>query len=96
MKPELKDIFKELYTKAADKWENLGIFLGVNPGQLDAIKTSTNNQSSQNCLREMLKTWLKQIGPAPTWKAMVNAIKDLDDLQLVSELEKKYCVMNFN
>ena len=89
--PELKDVLRELYTKAADKWEDLGIFLGIDPGELAAIKSSANNQS-QSCLREMLKIWLNKVDPAPTWKAMVKAIEDLGDLKLASELKKKYSV----
>ena len=89
MKPELNDVLRELFTYAAN-WENLGIFLGVNAGQLEAIKSS-NNQS-ENCLREMLKLWLQQVDPAPTWKAMVNAIQYLHDFDFASKLEKKYCI----
>ena len=91
LKPELKDVLRELYTKIADKWEDIGIFLSIIPGKLDAIKSS--DSQSHNRLREMLKVWLQQVEPAPTWKAMVKAIRDVGNDNLASELEKKYCIV---
>ena len=95
LKPELADVLRELYTKVANKWEDLGIFLNIDSGQLDTIK-SDSQRCSKSCLREMLKIWLKQTEPAPTWKAMVSAIESLGDSKLASDLKKKYCVQNFN
>ena len=35
VKPELKDLLKQLYTKVADKWEDIGILLVIKDGQLN-------------------------------------------------------------
>ena len=91
MKPELKDLLKELYTKAADKWEDIGILLGIKPGRLDAIKTAENH-TAQSCLREMLKIWLKRISPPPSWSAIAEAIELLGDQNLADQLRTKYHV----
>ena len=32
VQPELRDLLKELYSKAADKWEDIGILLGIKDG----------------------------------------------------------------
>ena len=90
VKPELKDLIKELLTKASDKWENIGILLGIEPGVLDAIKVAENQP--QNCLREMLKTWLKRVSPPPSWAAIAEAIDLLGDQSLADHLRIKYQV----
>ena len=89
VKPELKDLLKELYTKAAGKWEDIGILLGIEPGRLDAIKTAENH-TAQSCLREMLKIWLKRISPPPSWSAIAEAVELLGDQNLADYLRTKY------
>ena len=88
-KPELKDLVKELYNKVSHAWKAIGIMLGLDPGVLDAIKTSENNVS-QNCLREMLTAWTKQVDPPPSWSAMAEAIECLGDEQLAHHLRTTY------
>ena len=90
MKPELKDLIKELLTKASDKWENIGILLGIEPGRLNGIKASEN--LSQNCLREMLKIWLNRVSPPPSWAAIADAVELLGDQRLANHLRTKYQV----
>ena len=90
MKPELKDLVKELLTKASDKWENIGVLLGIETGILDAIKAAEN--LPQNCLREMLKIWLKTVSPPPSWTAIAEAIDLLGDQNLADHLKTKYHV----
>ena len=91
MKPELKDLIKELYTRASDKWEDIGILLGIDPGRLDAIKSAENN-TPQSCLREMLKIWVTRVSPPPSWAAIAEAIEQIGDQQLAVELRTKYHV----
>ena len=43
----------------AGRWQDLGISLGLDLGDLDAI-LSDNPHSSSDCLREALKLWLRQ------------------------------------
>ena len=86
IKPELRDVLKELYTKVADRWEDLGIFLGIESGKLDAI--NSENRQVQSCLREMLKVWLKSVDPPPSWQILIKALRDLDELQLSEDLKK--------
>ena len=83
---ELRYLLKELHKKAADKWENLGIFLAIDPGELNTIKA--NDADCHNCLREMLKVWLKK--PEPSWSNIIDALNDLGDEQLAKELKQKY------
>jgi hypothetical protein len=91
VKPELKDLLKELYTKASGKWEDIGLLLGIQPGRLDAIKI-TGNHTAQCCLREMLKIWLKGISPPPSWAAIADAVDVVGEHSLADELKTKYHV----
>ena len=86
---ELRVLLKELYTKAADKWEDIGILIGVDSRTLDTLK-ATYRDACQSCLKEMLKVWLKITQPPPTWSTIVEALSDLGDEQLAVYLKQKY------
>jgi hypothetical protein len=88
VKPELKDLLRELYTGASDKWFNIGVLLDIDPGRLDAIKTAENH-TPQNCLREMLRIWLKGVSPPPSWATIADAIESLGDPSLADQLRTK-------
>lgn len=75
--------------KAANKWEEIGILLGMDPRALDTLK-DTHRGVCQKCLMEMLKGWLRSIQPPPTWSAIVKALNILGDEELAEYLEKKY------
>ena len=87
--PSLNDLLKELKL-VASKWENLGIMLGIDSGILDTI-AANNPKNCDNCLREMLKVWLKQVDPPPGWQAVVEALEVLGEPKLASELRQRYC-----
>ena len=88
VKPELKDLMTELLNTVSDKWENIGILLGIEPGKLDTIKAAES--LPQNCLREMLKIWLKRVSPPPSWTAIADAVDLLGDQKLADLLRTKY------
>ena len=88
--PELKDLLKELY-RVSDKWYNIGILLGIDPRKLDIIKTTENNP--HDCLREMLRIWLNEIFPPPSWAAIADAIEVLGEEILANQLRIKYRVL---
>ena len=74
----------------ADKWMRLGICLGIQKGMLDTIAENCPH-NAQNCLAEMLNTWLQQqVDPPPSWVNIVDAVESLGDKQLGKELKKKY------
>ena len=81
---------KELYTKAADKWEDIGVLIRISDGQLKQIRTD-NASNSRSCLREMLRTWLSRVDPPPSWSAIIEALEDLGDEGLAAHLRSKYC-----
>ena len=81
---------RELYTKAADKWEDIGVLIRISDGQLKQIR-SDNANDSRSCLREMLRTWLSRVDPPPSWSVIIEALKDLGEENLADHLRSKYC-----
>ena len=71
--------------KLASEWHTLGIFLRINPHDLDKIKS--DNDSANDRLRETLKVWLK--GCEATWEDLHGAVEYIDH-KLAKEIKKKY------
>ena len=89
--PTLPVLLKELLSKVASNWENIGVLLGIDDGPLSKIKADNHGESG-NCLREMLRVWLKKVDPPPLWNLIVDALKSLGEEKLAQELNEKYCV----
>ena len=89
--PTLPDLLKELFGTVASNWENIGILLGIDDGLLSKIKADNHGESG-NCLREMLRVWLKKVDPPPSWNLLVDTLKSLGEEKLAEELRKRYCV----
>ena len=88
LKPQLGDLFRHLIPLAID-WKNIGTLLKVEHFKLDCIENNCRNMA-QNCLREMLNTWLKQSHPEPTWQAVAEAVELLGDQQKAKEIRDKF------
>ena len=87
---KFSDLLKELLNKVSADWEDIGLALDLEQGQLSAIRS--DHRESNKCFREMLKLWLKQVEPPPgTWSAITDAIDVLEYESLAEELRKKYC-----
>ena len=86
---KFSDLLSELLSEVSADWEDIGLILELKEGQLSAIKS--DHQESNKCFREMLKLWLKQVEPPPTWSAIIKAIHILKYESLAEELRKKYC-----
>ena len=87
---DLGDLQIDLHD-VSSRWYDLGVQLRIDVGDLDNIK----NDNSVECLREMLKRWLKQVDPYPTRNALINALKCrvISDQQLATQLQTKYDVV---
>ena len=86
---KLKDVYEDI-VGISHKWYDLGLQLEVEEGTLKTIK-SDNPGNSQDCLREMLSTWLK-IDPRPTWHALCAALRSrtVGAETLASDVVAKY------
>ena len=87
--PKFTTLLRELSSEVSADWEDIGIGLELKQGDLSAIKS--DHQECKKCFREMLKLWLKQVDPPPTWSAIIEAIEVFEYESLAEELRKKYC-----
>ena len=87
--PLFSVLLYELTNRVAPKWEVIGISLQLEPGLLDIIKTD-HPSDCRACLREVLKEWMKQVDPPPSWSASVKAVKDAGNSLLARKLQEKY------
>ena len=70
------------------KWHKLGVFLNVNHTKLDAIRRDT--KECEDALCRVFETWL-QSEEHPTWRKVVQALKDLELHVLATEIEDRFC-----
>ena len=91
LKLSLPNSYRRLLPKASE-WENIGIFLHVPDSVLNTIKYDCHSDS-RDCMREMLREWLKQVDPTPSWEALADAVEDIDS-HLAEEIRKEYCVQS--
>ena len=87
--PKFSALLRELLSKVSADWEDIGLALDLEQGQLSAIRS--DHRKSNKCFREMLKLWLNQVEPPPTWSAIIEAIRILQHKSLAKVLRKKYC-----
>ena len=81
----LNELFR-LMLPLASEWHNIGVLLNVPNGVLKTI--GEDCRKSNDCLREMLSSWLQQVHNSPTWKTVLaEAIEPFDPR--VSQIIKK-------
>ena len=56
------------------KWYDLGLELGVKEEDLDEIKSQCGGKSA-DCLRDMIKKWLRFFPDKPTWEKLATALE---------------------
>ena len=55
------------------QWEYIALELDISPDTIDTIKAE--HQYSKARLLEVIKLWLRQTTPPPTWQALADAVK---------------------
>ena len=80
----------QLLLPVATQWENIGVLLQIPDAELTIIKHD-NPLEAKACLREMLRKWVKQVDPDPTWKALANAVEVLHHPSLAKKIRDEYC-----
>ena len=85
---ELRVLVDEL--KTVTQWYLLGIYLGLHPSALDAIKK--NCTDTKECRTDMLIEWQRCV--IPTWSAVVKALMGIGRERLGSHLAAKYGTLN--
>ena len=101
-RPSLKEILMEISVSKywiKDRWEDIGIQLDIADEELTAIRrrhtTSTMDGSqhdSDQAFRDMIRVWVKQVNPPPTWSNFMKAFECLNIFQdFTDQLRSKYC-----
>lgn len=86
---DLCDVLEAVHD-AHSQWHGIGLQLRLPPPTLEGIEKEYSN--SKDMLREMLKHWLKQVTPMPSWVTLIEALrsKTVNEQGLAEELEKKH------
>ena len=71
-RPELKDLCRYVLPLYAAHWQKIGIFLNIQPGQLDVIKFN-NPTDAHGCCIGLFNKWLEGEDNV-TWEKMFEAI----------------------
>ena len=89
---DLAKVFEEIYD-ARNKSYNVGLCLGLKDDVLDSIHKNPRNNDDGDCLREVIREYLKRVDPDPTWRAIADALKcpTVDEPRLAKQIEAKYC-----
>ena len=72
----------------AQKWYTLGLQLGLSGTTLHAVESETGKELSY--LSEMLKLWLEREDPRPSWRALIEALKNNNETELANRLQEQY------
>ena len=79
-----------LHSGVATIWEQIGGVLGVSVGFLESTKRKYPGDC-QMCFMEMLKEWMKQVDPPPSWSVIISAMENIPGHNsLVQTLRNKY------
>ena len=70
---DLGDVLEAVW-EARVRWYNIGLKLGTPPGTLDSIG-KTANQNPDDCIAAVIKDWLNNGKPQPTWAALAKALR---------------------
>lgn len=74
--PKLAKAFR-LLMPLSEHWKNIGVLLELKDGDLGKIGNKCRDVPD-DCLREMISLWLKQVNPRPTKSALVEAVEAYD------------------
>ena len=86
--PSTTVCLKFLFPIAAD-WQNLGVFLKISDSDLQQIESDYSGRC-RDCIREVVRKWLKQVNPSPSWKDLAEAV-ELIDPSIAEKITKQYC-----
>ena len=67
----------KLLLPEAKNWQVIGTLLGVPETILDNIEAD-HPGNCQQCVRKMIKSWLNQVDPPPSWKNLTDAVHEVN------------------
>ena len=85
--PTLDELMDHVKTT---NWFRLGMKLGVETFDLEVIERN-KQLDVEGALQAMLRKWLQSSTKDPTWEAVVDALRAINEEELARKLEKKFC-----
>ena len=81
-------MLNQVASKALNKWEIIGIQLGIEPHQLNSIKT-VNLGDPMKCYMEVFSLWANKAKRPFTWMTIINALKApmIAEVRLAEDIE---------
>ena len=76
----IQSVYRPLWP-ARHKWHSIGFTLGIDATTLEVIKME--NPRIDDCLREMIKTWLRNCNPLPCWKHLSTALQSINNISVL-------------
>ena len=79
--------------EADERWDDIGIQLEIDDEKLGEIRRFTARDGGRKAaFKCMIRAWMKQKKPQPTWLSFVEALEHLDVCKnLSAHLRLKYC-----
>ena len=74
--------------RSVSKWHQLGITLGLKLSQLDQIEEEACFDVERRRVK-VLDTWMRNT-PRPSWKLIVDALKEMGEMETAMNIEQKY------
>ena len=84
------DTLVEEMSSVSTKWESIGRKLFVPPDHQHLTDIRTSYSTSHDCMREMLRYWLHDLGYIHTWGHIIRALRSTGEPQLADTLKAKY------
>ena len=87
---DLRAVRTAIYS-VRSKWYDIGVELDITFLTLDAIKEQCLDNTA-HCLTEMLKKWLSNTSPPPTWTGLIEALSSepVEEKELAEKIREKY------
>ena len=70
----MSDLLNQVASRALNKWDMIALQLGIEPHQLNAIKT-VNLGDPMKCYMEVFSLWQNKAERPFTWATIIDALK---------------------
>ena len=84
----MSDLLNQVASKALNKWDMIGLQLGIEPHQLNSIKT-VHLGDPMKCYMEVFSLWKNKAEQPFTWMTIINALKApmVEEVSLAQDIE---------
>ena len=73
-------------------WYYLALSL-INEHEANAIETDYTGGGSEECLRKVIRTWMKSTPPQQcTWEVIIAALEKMDETKIIDQITKTQTV----